>query len=101
MNRRLAKEFRSLVVPTLLAIAGAFLMALACDVDLSTSQFEIGLYTFILLLKTAPFLFYISLAFAAGLSYGFEFQYRTLAVLLSQPIPRLRIWREKLVILAM
>ena len=33
-------------------------------------------------------------------SFGNEFQHRTLALLLSQPIPRARIWWEKMLVLA-
>ena len=35
----------------------------------------------------------------AGSSFGTEFQHRTISLLLSQPIPRSIIWREKMLVL--
>jgi hypothetical protein len=100
MNARLQKEFRSIAVPTLLAIVGAILMPLGDDIEPAISDSDLGLSLFMLLLKAAPFLFYVPLAIAAATAYGAEFQYRTLPLLLSQPISRSRIWREKFATLA-
>jgi hypothetical protein len=100
MNARWQKEFRSIAVPILLAIIGAILMPLGDDIELAISDSDLGLFLFMLLLKAAPFLFYVPLAIAAATAYGAEFQYRTLPLLLSQPISRARIWREKFATLA-
>ena len=101
MNPRVLKEFRSILFPTLLALGGAGLMAVQTNADQSTLDVLIETnVAFWLLLKVSPFVFYISLALAAALSYGFEFQHRTLTMLLTQPLSRSRIWREKLAALA-
>jgi len=100
MNARWLKEFRSIAIPTFLAIIDAILMPLGGDIDLGMSDFDLGLFLFILLLKAAPFLFYVPLIIAPAAAYGTEFQYRTLSLLLSQPISRSRIWGEKFATLA-
>jgi len=100
MGRRLLKEFRCLLIPGLLAMGAAVPMAIRLGFDQATLDViePLGLR---LLLEIAPSLFYILLAIAASLSYGVEFQYRTLPVLLSQPLSRFTMWREKIFVLGM
>jgi hypothetical protein len=47
----------------------------------------------------AIFGFFLGVPLLAALSFGNEFQYRTVPVLLAQPSERLQIWREKLDVL--
>ena len=41
----------------------------------------------------------VACLFMAGSSFGMEFQHRTLSLLLSQPIPRSVLWRDKMLVL--
>ncbi len=42
--------------------------------------------------------FYLGIPLLATLSFGNEFQYRTLSALLSQPLSRMEIWAEKMTV---
>jgi ABC-type transport system involved in multi-copper enzyme maturation permease subunit len=96
MTRRLAKEFRQLLPPCSVAAIAACLMAvlfpLAEQADGGAAPFFFGLSSFV---------FFGSIAMAAALSFGAEFQQRTLCLVASQPIPRARVWNEKLLALMM
>jgi ABC-type transport system involved in multi-copper enzyme maturation permease subunit len=52
------------------------------------------------LAAVAPMGFFVGIPLLATLSFGNEFQHRTLPILLSQPVNRMQIWREKLVVTA-
>src|ERR1043165_7289720 len=52
------------------------------------------------LTRTAAFPVFGMLVIACALSLGTELQQRTLPLLLAQPIPRARLWNEKLLVLA-
>jgi hypothetical protein len=45
------------------------------------------------------FAFAVACVLMAGSSFGTEFQHRTISLLLSQPIPRSVIWRDKMLVL--
>ncbi|HEY6166524.1 MAG TPA: ABC transporter permease, partial [Verrucomicrobiae bacterium] len=47
----------------------------------------------------AMFIFFVGTALVAAMSFGTEFQQRTLPLLLSQPFERARLWRDKLLVL--
>jgi hypothetical protein len=85
---RIIKEARALFWPwvavMVVALSRPFVSALSFNLrfeDLGIAGFCLGL----------PFL--------AALPFGNEFQYRTASQLLSQPVSRLQIWREKLIVM--
>jgi hypothetical protein len=84
MNARLIKETRDLLpifVGSLLLIAAPYLIWRGWAGDLGCVVFG------------------LACAVLGGSSFGNEFQHRTLSVLLSQPIARSVMWREKMLIL--
>jgi hypothetical protein len=94
MKQRIAKEFRPLLLPWVIAVvAGAAPLIQMVD----RSRLAHGIFETLIGL-----LFVVSvagIALLAAMSFGSEFQQRTLPLLLSQPVTRLRIWSEKLVVL--
>jgi len=50
--------------------------------------------------ETSPFVCFLGIPLLASLALGNEFQYRTLSLLLSQPVNRMEIWGEKLSVTA-
>src|SRR5678809_457744 len=91
MNTRLAKELRALALPWCVAApAGIILHSLALGV-IEEGDF----LNFIEVI--AGFVFLGGLLALAATPWGSEFQQGTLPLLLSQPIARSQIWREKLV----
>jgi hypothetical protein len=89
MNPRLTKEFRALLLPGIVAAGAGILiplMRLAIEAG-AFADFVVGLMGFIL---------FSGFLGIAALPWGFEFQHRTLPLLLSQPVPRNRIWKDKL-----
>ena len=88
MNPRLAKEFRTLLVPWgLCAVAGFGHLA---------RLVSIGGVPGFFLTTIAAFAFCAGCLMLAALPLGSEFQQRTLPLLMSQPIKRSRIWQEKI-----
>jgi ABC-type transport system involved in multi-copper enzyme maturation permease subunit len=84
MTARLIKETRELLViwiGTLLLIVVPFLLNGASAAPFGAVAFGLGC------------------AVLAGCSFGNEFQHRTLALLLSQPISRSAVWLEKMLVL--
>ena len=90
-NIRIMKEARALFWPwvaiMLVAVSGAF----------ATLRFNYG--TPMLLAAGGIAGFYLGAPLLAALSFGNEFQYRTVSVLLAQPVARLQLWREKLAVM--
>ncbi|HWX21657.1 MAG TPA: hypothetical protein VN578_17270 [Candidatus Binatia bacterium] len=82
---RLLKEARPLFWPWCIAVV-ASLAALYSSGEFAAGVRAVTLCT--------------SVALLAALSFGSEFQQRTLPLLLSQPIERSRLWREKFFVLA-
>ena len=100
MTRRLAKEFRSLLLPWLVALVAGGLMGF--PVVLNDSFWDsqsAAIQLFFFLFKMAPLTFCAGMIIMAGLSFGTEFQQRTFPLLLSQPIHRSRMWNEKMIAL--
>src|SRR2546425_12814719 len=91
MNPRLAKELRPLLWPWgIAALAGAgHLVALANPVF---AKGEFGSF----LTGLAGVAFVTGVLVLAALPMGVELHDRTLALLLSQPTERTRLWKEKL-----
>jgi len=84
-TKRLLKEARPLFWPwCAVMIAGALPLATGSHEDWTEAIGAVGFFGGIPLLAT--------------LSFGHEFQHRTLSLLLSQPISRMEIWREKLTV---
>jgi hypothetical protein len=82
MNARLIKETRDLLP----VFAGALPLIVVPSLlwaDLGFGYFALG----------------VACLLMAGNSFGSEFQYRTLSMLLSQPIPRSVLWRDKMLVL--
>jgi len=95
MNRRLAKEFRTLLLPWSVALAIAIVIPLA-NFLIAARVIEGGPFVSFIL-GLVVFAFFSSLLAMAASPFGTEFQYRTLPLLLSQPIPRSLIWKYKLI----
>src|SRR5689334_17465360 len=78
MTTALAKEFRPLILPACIAVAGA--VTPAAD-ELTRMLGALACFG--------------GFAVLAAMTFGLEFQQHTLALLLSQPVERRRIWRDK------
>src|SRR6266446_3818415 len=94
MNRRLVKEMRSLLLPWCIAVVAGAVLAVKVMVDQFNEPFESTLA------NAAALAFFGTLVFACAMSFGTELQQRTLPLLLAQPLPRSRMWNEKLLVLA-
>lgn len=82
---RLLKEARAIFWPWCAVIfAGALPLVLGSHAGWTEGIAEMAFFGGILLLAILPF--------------GHEFQHRTLSLLLSQPVDRMEIWREKLIV---
>jgi hypothetical protein len=91
MNTRVAKEFKALRLPWLVGLAGGFVAPVSA---LGHGTGPGGdLLRFLQGAGTAATM--AALALLAAMTFGNEFQFRTLPLLLSQPVPRQRLWREK------
>lgn len=89
MTPRLAKEIRPLVLPWVLAALAVLFCQHVLPVNSLNDDFQY--------LRWAIWL--AGAAFLAARSFAFEFQDRTLALWLSQPVTRGTIWREKFMVL--
>ena len=83
--QRIVKEARPLFWPWCAVVAAGAL-------PLLNPPQSIGLIS--------PLGFFLGIPLLTALSFGNEFQHRTLSLLLSQPVGRMEIWREKLVVTA-
>src|ERR1043166_4038234 len=99
MNARLRKEFRALLLPRLV---GAVAAALITIFTLLNEGFVPGFHSnaWPFLIKCAMFVACASIPLLAAMSFGTEYQHRTLPLLLAQPSERTRQWAEKLFALA-
>jgi hypothetical protein len=86
-NAMVSKELRPLLLPWCCTVALGGLFALKPLVE-GQQLFPGGL---------VPYGFLAGLALVCSMSFGEEFQHRTVALLLSQPLPRSRVWRQKTV----
>lgn len=96
-STRLVKEARSVFWPWLAVISAATVPLLERSWSAGSGAVPLwGIYQGI---EPASFLgFFIGLPLLATLSLGNEFQCRTVALLLSQPVSRTEIWSEKLIV---
>ena len=94
MYKRLAKEFRQLLLPLCVAAGAACTMQMFAMLG---GPWEAGPSSFFYNLST--FAFFGGIGVAAGMAFGAEFQQRTLGLLVSQPVSRSRIWKEKMLVL--
>ena len=85
MNARMTKEIRVLLPAFGIALSAALLPFLA-----SPHEPE----------ALAALLFVFGCTMMGALIFGNEFQHRTLSLLLTQPIPRTSLWKEKMRVLA-
>jgi hypothetical protein len=90
---RFGKELRALLAPWILAGAAAAFIPLG---PLLFPPEDGWIFTF----AFGYLAFVGSVAAACAMVFGSEFQHRTLPLLLSQPVPRARIWMEKLAAMA-
>jgi len=102
MNRRLRKEFRGLLIPWASTLAAAVLMPVeilpngtwAHSVPAWAKQI-VGFLS-----GLSPVLFFSGIIAMAAGTFGMEFQHRTTALWLSQPVSRERLWKDKMLALA-
>ena len=95
MTRRLAKEYRSLLLPWCVAAVAACLMPLLA---MLAEHPRAGAAPFFFALSN--FALFGGIVVTAGMSFGAEFQQRTLGLLVSQPVERWRLWNEKMLALS-
>src|SRR5436190_3049337 len=104
MNRRIAKEFRALLLPWAIAAGGACILALNVLFEASSWESMGGSFPgpslFSFFFRFGPIAFFGGIVIFAALGLGTEFQQRTLSLLLSQPIARRRVWNEKMLTIA-
>src|SRR5439155_20123861 len=95
MNKRLAKEFRPLLLPWGLAAGAAAVAPVKLLVDdlIQPGEFLSMLFNIV------PFAFFGSILALGAFSFGVEFQHRTLPLMLTQPARRARLWNEKMLAL--
>src|SRR6267142_147691 len=93
MNLQVIKEFRALLFPWSVAMTTAILMPLA-NFLVTVRVVEGGAFVSFVL-GLVVFVFYSSLLAIAASPFGTEFHYRTLPLLVSQPIPRSLIRRHQ------
>jgi hypothetical protein len=87
MNPRPIKELRALLLPFSVAVGAGILIPLLRAIEPgSFTTFIEGLI---------GFTFLSGLLGIAAMPWGSEFQQRTLPLLLSQPVPRSRVWKDK------
>lgn len=91
-SNRLMKEARALFVPWVAIL-------LACALPLLWRLDFLNRVSLLYLIARLGL--YVGVPLLATLSFGFEFQHKTLALLLSQPVERKTIWREKLTVSAL
>src|ERR1041385_4307910 len=99
MNASLKKEFRALLLPWAVGAMASLLIAffLLCN-----EGFFRGMHSnaWPFLIKCALFVASACIPILAAMSFGTEYQQRTLPLLLAQPCERSRQWAEKLLVLA-
>jgi hypothetical protein len=93
----LMKELRSLRLPWGLAVVTGSVAALGLRFEGNSLELHIVQAV----AGFAAFGFTLSLVLLAAMSFGVEFQQRTLPLLLSQPRKRMRLWNEKMLSLGL
>src|SRR6266567_268600 len=97
MNPRFAKEFRALFLPWSVAAVAATLLPLLVLANEGAIHWFHDLWSF--LLGCVVFVLCASIPLLAAMSFGTEYQQRTLPLLLAQPCERSRLWNEKMLAL--
>src|SRR6266487_3077 len=97
MNKRFAKEFRSLLLPWSVAAVAAALLPLLVLANEGAIRWLHDLWSF--LIGCVLFVLCASIPLLAAMSFGAEYQQRTLPLLLAQPCERSRLWNEKMLAL--
>lgn len=93
MKRRIIKEFRPLLLPFCIALAAASCVALFNYIERAVISESVGFF-----LGLSSFALFATLVLMAALSFGTEYQQGTLPLLLSQPVERFRLWKEKMLV---
>lgn len=88
-NAMARKELQPLLLPWCFTVALGTLFALKPLMD-GQRFFPEGL---------VPYGFLAGLALVCSMCFGEEFQHRTVSLLLSQPLPRSRVWRQKTILM--
>jgi ABC-type transport system involved in multi-copper enzyme maturation permease subunit len=96
MNPRLAKELRPLVLPWSVAALGAT----GHLAGLANSSFANGAFGSFLI-GLAGVAFVVGVLVLAAMPIAIELEARTLALLFTQPMDRLRLWKDKLLAAAL
>jgi ABC-type transport system involved in multi-copper enzyme maturation permease subunit len=101
MRRRLEKEIRPLLFPWAIALGAAIYLGIGFGLysGASADPESMLLAAYRFSFGASPFILVGALVIATGLSFGVEFHHRTLPFLVSQPLPRTRIWSEKMLAL--
>lgn len=95
MNPRLGKELRSVLLPSAVALLIAIIIPWA-NLLVALRVLEWGTFANFLT-GLVTFAFFGCLLSVTALPIGVEFLHKTFPLLLSQPIPRARIWKDKLI----
>src|SRR6266436_909308 len=95
MNSRMAKELRSVLLPSSVALVIAIVLPWA-NLFVVVGFLEKGSFVEFVA-GVVTFAFFACLLAVTALPFGVEFLHKTFPLLLSQPIPRARIWKDKLI----
>src|SRR6266436_475391 len=95
MNSRMAKELRSVLLPSSVALVIAIVLPWA-NLFVVVGFLEKGSFVEFVT-GVVTFAFFACLLAVTALPFGVEFLHKTFPLLLSQPIPRARIWKDKLI----
>src|SRR6266436_9619674 len=94
MKRRIIKEFRPLLLPFCFALAAASCVAFLKHVEgMLVSEESVGFFVVL-----SSFALFATVVLMTALSFGIEYQQRTMGLLLSQPVERFRLWKEKMLV---
>src|SRR5689334_2307271 len=101
MTPRLRKEFRGLSVPWAVTLAATFFLPVELLPNGSWAHLLPGWAKQVVgfLSGLCPVLFFGGIIAMAAGTFGMEFQHKTMAVWLSQPASRARLWKHKMLVL--
>jgi hypothetical protein len=104
MRRRVAKEFRALLLTwSVTTVAGLLVpwgVSLRRTAEQNPAMNTHATDVLVFILGLTPVVLYGGVVLLVAMSFGVEFQQRTLPLLLAQPVTRARIWNEKLLVVA-
>src|SRR6266853_750739 len=94
MKRRIIKEFRPLALPFCFALVAASFVAFFKHVErMVISEASVGFFV-----GLSSLALFTTVVLIAALSFCIEYQQRTMALVLSQPVERFRLWKEKMLV---